>query len=366
MKQIEAKIIADSINRDGKRITTFLLTFPRFILAELNTHRMFSRNSASSRAIPFKKMVKMVNEDPFIPIAWQIDHTGMQGTEYLRNPSYIDFRRQQWMDARDAAVKHATRLNTDIHQNVGNGQRDFDVKIIPETGVTKQLCNRLLEAFMWHTCIVTATEFDNFFDLRTPQYTFEEHNDFEEVTATHVFHSKKDALASLNNFYSADREKFIEDFDMLDWLYVDAQGAEIHMRLLAESMWDAYNENKPQLLEAGQWHIPFGDSMDEAQIDKLMPTIQPASLNWYIDTMNAFKRKVAVARCARLSYNTHDGDIDYQKDVAMYNKLANSGHMSPFEHVAMAVDGTFRYGNLIGWISERSMLEAKKERKEIV
>ena len=71
MKKIEAKIIADSINPQGDRITTFLLTYPRFIHSELLTHRVFSRNSASSRAIPFEKMVKMVEEDPFIPIAWQ-------------------------------------------------------------------------------------------------------------------------------------------------------------------------------------------------------------------------------------------------------------------------------------------------------
>ena len=55
MKKIEAKIVADSINPQGDRITTYLLTFPRFILAELNTHRVFSKNSASSRAIPFEK-----------------------------------------------------------------------------------------------------------------------------------------------------------------------------------------------------------------------------------------------------------------------------------------------------------------------
>lgn len=71
MKKIEAKIIADSLNPQGNRITTFLLTYPRFIHSELMTHRVFSRNSASSRAIPFEKMVKMIEEDPFIPIAWQ-------------------------------------------------------------------------------------------------------------------------------------------------------------------------------------------------------------------------------------------------------------------------------------------------------
>ena len=122
------------------------------------------------------------------------------------------------------------------------------------------------------------------------------------------------------------------------WQSINKSQAEIHIQILAESMWDAMNENKPQLLEAGQWHIPFGDSMDEAQIDKLMPTIQPASMNWYIDTMNAFKRKVAVARCARLSYNTHDGDIDYEKDIKLYDQLLKDGHMSPFEHCAQAMN----------------------------
>lgn len=73
MNKIKAEIIADTISPQGNRITSYILTYPRFIHAELMTHRMFSRNSASSRAIPFEKMLKMVEEDPFIPIAWQKD-----------------------------------------------------------------------------------------------------------------------------------------------------------------------------------------------------------------------------------------------------------------------------------------------------
>ena len=90
MKKIEAKIVADSINQQGCRIITFLLTYPRFIHSELMTHRMFSRNSASSRAIPFEKMVKMVEEDPFIPIVWQKSHKKMQSTEYLTDEHDIE------------------------------------------------------------------------------------------------------------------------------------------------------------------------------------------------------------------------------------------------------------------------------------
>jgi len=102
---ISAKIIADSSNQFGNRITTMQVTFPRFILAELNTHRMFSRNSASSRAIPFEKMVKSVNENPFIPIAWQREHKGMQGTEYLTAPIDLAMANDIWIYAKNDAVK---------------------------------------------------------------------------------------------------------------------------------------------------------------------------------------------------------------------------------------------------------------------
>ena len=82
---ISAKIIADSLSPMGHRITTFVLVFPRIVLAEFNTHRMLSRNSASSRAIPFEKMLQMVKSNPFIPIRWMMEHKGMQGSDYIEN-----------------------------------------------------------------------------------------------------------------------------------------------------------------------------------------------------------------------------------------------------------------------------------------
>lgn len=152
---VQAKVIADSKNQFGNRITTMVVTMPRFILAEFNTHRMFSRNSASSRAIPFEKMVKSVQENPFIPIAWQKDHKGMQGTEYLIDEDDIQRAEKDWLNARDYAVEQAVYLS--------NHHR-----------VTKQLCNRLLEPFMWHTVIISATEFSNFFELRCPSYEIDD------------------------------------------------------------------------------------------------------------------------------------------------------------------------------------------------
>ena len=90
-------------------------------------------------------MVKSVEENPFIPIAWQKDHKGMQGTEYFTDYT-IENAKKCWLRARDKAV--------------------FEAKIQSELGITKQLCNRFLEPFMWHTVLISGTEFSNFFNLR--------------------------------------------------------------------------------------------------------------------------------------------------------------------------------------------------------
>lgn len=304
MKKIEAKIIADSINPQGDRITTYLLTFPRFILAELNTHRVFSKNSASSRAIPFEKMVKMVEEDPFIPIAWQNDHKGMQGTEYISTKDGIYVCDRGWLEARDNAIKQAMWMDS--------------------CNVTKQLCNRLLEPFMWHTVLVTATEWDNFFELRCPQYEFTVNTEPKHIE---TFKSWKDVCNRFENVPE------LKDAGILQKLKHNKGQAEIHIMDLAEKIYDAMNESTPKQLQPGEWHIPFGDRVDEKELDKLMPEIRPASLNWYIEQLNILKIKVATARCARLSYMTFDGEIDYEKDIKLHNTLLESGHASPFEHV---------------------------------
>lgn len=202
-----AKIIADSKNNYGNRITTFVITFPRIILAEFNTHRMLSRNSASSRAIPFEKMLKSVEENPFIPIRWMKDHKGMQGKDYFEDIDMYHFKcdnpekcpppipytlllESDWLQAKEQAIKSAVNLN--------------------KMGVTKQFINRLLEPFMWHTVIVTATEWENFFALRA--------ND----------------------------------------------AAEIHMQKIAYMMLEEYNKSEPRLLHDGEWHIPFGDKAGQS------------------------------------------------------------------------------------------------------
>lgn len=261
----DVKIIADSKNEHGQRIISAICTFPRYLLAELNTHRMLSRNSASSRAIRFEKMVESVQKNPFIPSKWQKDHAGMQGTEYITDPLLINQMENAWEEARDNAIDVATRMNN--------------------AGLTKQICNRLLEPFMYHTALITATELENFFALRA--------------------------------------------HDM----------AEVHLQELAYKYLEACNASEPKLLKAGEWHIPFGDQFDEEKLDKAMD-------DYYFDKgqlvdkdiVNA-KVRLATVRCARISYVTPGSKqkIDYQADLELHDRLAASGHWSAFEHCARAM-----------------------------
>lgn len=140
-----AKILADSLSPDGVRLTTMEVTFPRIVLAEFNTHRMLSRNSASSRAIPVEKRIAAVHADPFIPAAFGKNQPGMQAsTDLLDNEAW--WALQAWKNACENALTFAAEL--------------------ARLGVHKQLANRLLEPFLWHTVIVSATEWSNFFALR--------------------------------------------------------------------------------------------------------------------------------------------------------------------------------------------------------
>lgn len=146
---ISAKVIADSLNTSQysileKRLTTFELVFPRFILPQFNTHRVFSRNAASSRAIPLAKTIKQVIEMPVMPI-WNKNQPGMQGTFDVTSEEEEEFIKI-WLDARDDAVKHAKRFK--------------------DAEAHKQIANRILEPYMFTKVVLTSTEWENFFNLR--------------------------------------------------------------------------------------------------------------------------------------------------------------------------------------------------------
>lgn len=311
MSVISAKIVADSIC-NGNRITTMEVVFPRIIHSELMTHRLFSRNSASSRAIPFEKMVKSVEENPFIPIAWQKDHKGMQGNEYVTDSLDIMKNTQAWLDAKYYAVNQATLLN------IGNS-------------VTKQLCNRLLEPFMWHKVLITATEWDNFFELRCPIYEYEgkPYKSFKDLYSENESAVEEYVNIELNGNW----EQFKRS--------INKGQSEIHMMALAEAMWDARNESIPKKLQPGEWHIPYNENLTNESVSDYLKGIYDIRKDglWGNIEIEDCKVRIATARCARLSYQTlgDDPKIDYKADIKLHDMLLESGHMSPMEHCARAM-----------------------------
>lgn len=142
---IDAKIIADSQHPHGQRITTMQLIYPRYIHAEFMTHRMFSRNASSSRAVPVSRTIEEVLTSPVIPMHWGRNQAGMQAREEVPAEDQ-SLARMHWLDARDQAVASAKRLL--------------------DLGIHKQVVNRLLEPFQHIKVVCTATDWANFYNLR--------------------------------------------------------------------------------------------------------------------------------------------------------------------------------------------------------
>lgn len=271
-----AKVLADSVAKNGCRLTTLEVSMPRIVLAEFNTHRVFSRNSASSRAIPFEKQLTRILDEPFIPIYWGVNQPGMQAYAELNLKEQTHAMRQ-WRIARDLAVVSLVQLaggvtalkDANLRRRIRSMQRKYDPSNAGifgtplERGLHKQYVSRPLEAYMWHTVIVTATEWDNFWALRVSPM------------------------------------------------------AQPEIRKAAELMQTAYNESTPRLLGKNEWHLPL---------------IQEDELEWAAWNPEE-ARKVSAGRCARVSYLTHDGLRDRSKDIELCESLMSNGHMSPLEHV---------------------------------
>ena len=149
---VSAKIILDSVNPAGVRLTTLSLTYPRWILAEFNTHRVFSRSSASSRAIPTKKMLKSVRESPATFEFFGKNRPGMQATESMSDEERKAFE-TWWYNLADKVATEVEEFLEFMNDNYHS---------IPH----KQMINRVLEPWLHMKTVVTATEWDNFFLLR--------------------------------------------------------------------------------------------------------------------------------------------------------------------------------------------------------
>lgn len=288
---IHAKIIEDSVSVKANRLTTFQLIYPRFIHSELMTHRVFSRNASSSRAIPVKKMIDMVRNNPAMPIHWGKNQPGMQANEQLTGLELLQAK-ELWLTAAENAAWVAEKMNS--------------------IGLHKQVANRILEPFQHISVVLTATEFDNWFDLRAHE---------------------------------------------------DAQ-PEIHE--LALQMLSVMKESAPKLMLPGDWHLPYVTDTDwEFLVD---------SYGEDINAQIEMATKISAARCCRVSYLKHDGSTaSVQEDIDLCEKLAGAVpiHASPFEHQATpdefrkeakfgGYDGWEQqelHGNFVGWVQNRKLLE---------
>lgn len=196
---ISAKIVADSVSPQGIRLTTMQLRYPKFIHGEFMTHRVFSRNASSSRAIPVERLIRDVLDDPVVPVHWGANQRGMQASEECS--ALIEFSE----DTNDGVGGTTAFFSGDrtVMWDLARERAITMARAFAAAGYHKQIVNRLLEPFCHINVVVTATEWSNFFALRC---------------------------------------------------HPDAQP---EMRLLAEAMRLAMATSEPRKLRPGEWHLPY-------------------------------------------------------------------------------------------------------------
>jgi hypothetical protein len=349
-----ARVLADSISPQGERLLTLELTYPRLIHSEKMTHRVFSRNSASTRAIPLKNQITNILNNPFVPEKFGINQPGMQSFRHLEGMKHEEAK-EIWLQGRDRALTTVIELLLGIElagQILGyesTAQREYvhaDIireKLpeilaqIPDSNSTmdlnettllnvhKQLAGRGLETYMWHTAVFTGTDWRNYLGLRD---------------------------------------------------HVDAQG---EIATIARLTREAIEASTPRLLVHGQWHLPY---VEDGEFDDPADGI-----------------KASAARCAAVSYNRQASRRDFEAEAKRYQGLVSGGHMSPLEHqatpfsdkeialrtagvealrregsvlgladeVVVQLADTLQYnGNLRGWLQHRKTIRHENDFSQIV
>jgi thymidylate synthase ThyX len=300
-----ARVIADTLSPAGSRLTTMEVVIPRIVLAEFNTHRAFSRNSASTRAIPVAKGLAAVEANPYVPDRWLANSRGMSPVGEVP-PDAAARAGEVYQRALAAAVAGAAELAA--------------------LGVAKEIAGRLAEPYAWHTVVVTATEWGNFLGQRC------------------------------------------------------APDAARPLRLAAIAMRDALEGSEPRRVDAlavgsAALHLPFVGPDDAAPLAEAFGADAADPL---------LLAAISSARCARVSYLTHDGRRSVREDVALAVRLVTAGHMSPFEHAArpasvedvaealadvagVAVDtarvnpAAWAFGNFRGWVQLRKNIPGEAD-----
>lgn len=274
---IKATVICDSISEQGVRLTTFEIEYLRIVMSEFNTHRSVSKNSSSSRAIPVSKMLEHTQNINLKPIYFGSKKSGMQAGDELDGNDLINAK-LFWEAALFDAITWATELD--------------------ELGVAKEVCNRLVEPFQLVKVVCTATDWDNFFNLR---------------------------------------------------LHPDADP---NICMLAYKMYEAMQESKPIELKAGEWHLPF---VNVGWNGKGEMCYADDDFN-FVELEQAIK--LSAASCASVSYRTEGMTLEKADKIFDMLIKAEVVHSSPLEHCATPVSKEVEIENsdylTVGFINKAS------------
>lgn len=325
MNNFEAKIVADSISEDGKRITTFQLKYPRYIHAELMTHRVFSRNAGSSRAIPVNKLAERALDELVEPIHWLKNQAGMQASSEELEGKQLRQAKLVWKRMAEFCAE--------------------GVKELGKLGLHKQWANRPLEWFSTISVVVTSTEWDNWFELR----------------------AHPDAQPEIHNLACLMRDAFETSIP------TELRPGQWHLPYIITEF-DlqpilAYVNGKPRyraLREATQNY-----------------SINVNGVRVQVSLENALKSSAAY--CARVSYDKHDGtSATLEENLQLHDRLVGSApiHASPIEHQAspdklsfwsklkakitgnkwlLSYANKHLHGNFVGWCQHRKFVEQGKQ-----
>lgn len=304
MSKPTAKVVKHSISPAGDEVITFSLEYGLLVHAEFLRHREQSHSVKSNRAIPMKVIRKEVLENPYVPVYFGKNKPGMVAGEPCGS-----WAAAIWRGFRYPACA--------VHW------------VIDKLGGHKEWGNRLLFPWQWVRETVTATSFDNFYNLR---------------------------------------------------VHPDAQK---DIKAIADAMYKAYLASVPEVINYGEWHCPYVETRRAFAGTKLRYFVEGVQ----VDAQTAVK--CSAARVARSSYNNHDkSDCTLAADLRLYKQLVESKpvHASPVEAQVTPVlptqwgsgcvvndpkdpdtwqegithlrkDGKFGSGNSVGWVQARQTLQ---------
>jgi thymidylate synthase ThyX len=269
---IDVKVLADS-SCDGVRLTTLQLRYPRMIHAEVMTHRLFSRNASSSRAVPIKKVIAGIEADPAVPL-WTLNEPGMSGK--FADAATSDKASKVWLEALKDVTKHVERLI--------------------ELGIHKQDANRLLEPFSHISVVLSSTEWDHFMNVRP----------------------KPDAQPVMQELAVRIREELVAS------------------KPLPKEYWKPTARPQLAAAWRSSWHLPYVEPQELEELANPSAAVLEAArtLATIPNVEDLLPCLVSASRCARVSYLNHEGERDLVKDITLACRLLTSCHWSALEHQA--------------------------------